>query len=338
MMNNDTFRSITAVEIAANRPPMLLVVVDTEEEFDWTKPFSRTNVSTETLVCQHAAQDILSRYCLTPTYVIDYPVAASPAMRVLRELKDSGRCQIGTHQHPWLSPPYEEEVVVFNSYPGNLPPDLERRKLERLTIAVERASGDAPTVYKAGRYGIGPATAAILTELGYKIDISLVPHTDFRADGGPNFCGLGDRPFWFGPDSGLLEIPLTRGFTGRARRTGPLLYPILLGNPLRHAHAAGLARRLGLLQRVGLSPEGFSVDQQCRLLRTMYAAGHRVFMLTYHSPSLVPGHTPYVRSAEDLEHFLETLDFVIRFFMEVLSGVPATPFDILEIARESKCT
>ena len=41
------------------------------------------------------------------------------------------------------------------------------------------------------------ATSAILAELGYRFDLSLVPHTDLSADGGPDFRGLHDRPFWW---------------------------------------------------------------------------------------------------------------------------------------------
>jgi hypothetical protein len=42
-------------------------------------------------------------------------------------------------------------------------------------------------VYEAGRYGIGPNTALTLADLGYLVDLSVLPHTDLSARGGPEF-------------------------------------------------------------------------------------------------------------------------------------------------------
>ena len=328
-----TFANLIPVDLPADMTPRLLAVVDTEEEFEWGKAFSRESVGTDTLSYQNIGQDILDRYGLKPTYVVDYPVATSPAVWSLRKIKDSGRCQIGAHLHPWVSPPFEEDVGPFNSFPGNLPRELEFRKLEFLTDVITKAAGEPPRVYKAGRYGIGPNTAEALAKLGYKVDVSLVPHSDFRADCGPDFRGLRDRPFWFGPQSSLLEIPGSCGFVGSVQRYGPEFDRLLRWPFMRRFRMTGVAARLRLLERVSLSPEGFTLDEQCRLLRAMVEAGHRVFTLTYHSPSLVPGHTPYVRSRSDLEVFLSKLDGVIRFFMEELNGMPTTHYEMLRLVE-----
>src|SRR3546814_6885075 len=100
-------------------------------------------------------------------------------------------CRNGTHLHPWVNPPFQEVVNATNSYPGNLPPELEHAKLAALTEAIAGAFGARPVVYKAGRYGVGPATAGILEALGYRIDVSVVPFTDFSDDGGPDFSAAG---------------------------------------------------------------------------------------------------------------------------------------------------
>jgi hypothetical protein len=42
-----------------------------------------------------------------------------------------------------------------------------------LTDTLEAAFGTRPTVYRAGRYGVGPNTAELLQELGYEIDVSV---------------------------------------------------------------------------------------------------------------------------------------------------------------------
>ena len=55
--------------------PELLVVVDTEEEFDWSAPFSREATATRSIPAQARAHDIYDRLGVVPTYVVEYPVA-----------------------------------------------------------------------------------------------------------------------------------------------------------------------------------------------------------------------------------------------------------------------
>src|SRR5690606_29509479 len=106
--------------------PVMTVVVDTEEEFDWTKPFDRLSVGTRSIPAQDHAHAVFDRYGIVPTYVVDHAVASSePAARYLRRLVDSGRAGFGTHCHPWVTPPHTEAVTAYNSFHGNLPPDLE---------------------------------------------------------------------------------------------------------------------------------------------------------------------------------------------------------------------
>lgn len=201
--------------VPADHPPLLVVVIDTEEEFDWRLPHARANTRVEAISAQGLAQEIFARHRIVPTYVIDYPVAATPAaVAVLKAFQDRGVCHIGAHLHPWVNPPHEETVNAWNSYPGNLPPALERAKLKVLTETIAEAFGRRPTVYKAGRYGVGPATSEILEELGYLIDVSVVPYTSFGEDGGPDFSRMGFQPSWFGRGDRLLEIPLSCGFHG----------------------------------------------------------------------------------------------------------------------------
>lgn len=300
-------------------PPTLIAVVDTEEEFDWSAPFNPAAVSTENILHQPLAQAIFDRHALVPTYVIDYPVAVSSAARsVLGGFLASGRCEIGAHLHPWVNPPAGEPVDAFHSYPGNLDPALERAKLVTLTDCIADRFGHRPYIYKAGRYGVGPASAKTLSELGYRIDASVVPHADFSADSGPNFTSLPARPFLTA--EGILALPLSVHFVGRFAALGPRLYPHLTarwGAPLR---LPGIAARLGLLERLRLSPEGHGLDDMARQTRAALARGERLFMLTYHSSSLLPGGAPYVRTAASRERFLGTLDRYLSFFMSACEG------------------
>jgi hypothetical protein len=303
----------------ASWPPTLVVVIDTEEEFDWTASFDSANTAVTNIGLQPLAQDIFDSQRLVPTYVIDYPVASTPAaVSVLGGFAAAGRCEIGAHLHPWVNPPAEGPIDTRHSYPGNLPAAIERRKLIALTEAITASFGIRPSVYKAGRYGIGTATPAILRELGYTVDVSVVPHTDFSADGGPDFRDAPAGPFSI--DDGLCELPLSVHFVGRLAAHGPRMFRHLSSAAARWLHPVGICNRLGLLARLRLSPEGHSLAELIHQTRTAFTAGTRLFMLTYHSSSLLPGATSYVRTEADRQAFLATLDGYLRFFLAEFGG------------------
>jgi len=313
-------------------PPLLLVIVDTEEEFDWAKPHSRDETRVSTVRYQDRAHKVFDRYGLRPTYVIDYPVASQPeGFEPLRALHQDGRCQIGAHLHPWVNPPHVEEVTARNSYPGNLPAELEEEKLKVLTATIEENFGLRPHIYKAGRYGIGPNSAEILARNGYRIDTSIVPTWDYRADGGPDFRGLDHNPFWLGTSKSVLTLPVTAGFAGALSTDGQLLYDRLSGPTGLACHLPGIFSRLGLVERIRLTPEAVSFRENRRLTRALLARGCRVFSYTYHSPSLAPGHTPYVDCEADLARFIGDIDRYVDFFTGEAGGRPSTPDEVLSL-------
>jgi hypothetical protein len=300
--------------LPADWPPTLTVVSDTEEEFDWGADFDPGATATANIAHQPLAQAIMDRYGIVPTYVVDYPVAATPlAARLLRGIADSGRCEIGGHLHPWVSPPHQGPVDAFHSYPGNLPPDLERDKLGLLREQIAEAFGQRPVIYKAGRYGLGPSTFASLKALGFGIDVSVVPHTDFSAQLGPDFTGFPAGPFR--AENGIVELPLSVHFVGTLATQGPFLFPRAAKGSLARLRAAGVLSRLGLLERLRLSPEGHSLDDMIRETRAALARGERYFMLTYHSSSLLPGANSYVRDEAERAEFLAKLDGYFAFFL-----------------------
>ena len=144
-------RSEDVVRFEADDDPLVLVIVDTEEEFDWAGEFSSANMSVESIKHQQRAQRILERHGVIPTYLVDYPVASQEdGYKPLREFLADGKCAVGAHLHPWVNPPFDEDLSRANSYPGNLPKRLEREKLRRLTAAIEENFHLGPTIYKAG--------------------------------------------------------------------------------------------------------------------------------------------------------------------------------------------
>jgi hypothetical protein len=286
------------LDLPADFGRRVAVFVDTEEEFDWTKPTSREERSTgaaESLPIMHKR---LRGYGVEPIYLIDHPIASDlRCVSTLREFQEAGECTVGTQLHSWVNPPFEEEVNRTNSFPGNLPIELERAKLIRLTDTIENGFGRRPIVYRAGRYGVGPNTAALLAELGYRADVSVRATFDYRHEGGPNFSRM--RPFPYRLDNGLIEIPLTAGYVGGLRSHGSSLFQLAGRIP----RLRGLLARSGLLGRVALTPEGMPLADVRDVVDCLLDDDVRLFSISFHSPSVEPGHTPYVRDAHDLDLF-----------------------------------
>lgn len=310
----------------------LVVFVDTEEEFDWSKPKRRDSTSVRAVQALPKAHRTLRGYGLKPAYLVDFPVTVTEASaNVLRGFLAADECTIGTQLHPWVNPPFDETLDAVNSFVGNLPRNLERAKLKALTDAITESFGMRPIVYRAGRYGIGPNTEALLDELGYRMDTSVRPFFDYRDEGGPSFRRIEPQPYWTGPEKRLLEVPLTSTFVGGLRR---------LGEPLFHfggriPHMRGLMARTGLLSRVPLTPEGTSLQEALAALSVLLDSDMQLFSISFHSPSVEPGHTPYVRDSADLKRFYAWLDGVFNFLAK--AGVtPATVDDVLDAAERSK--
>lgn len=317
------------IERLADLPPMLQVIVDTEEEFDWNAPFNRQSIGVESIRGQSKLRQIYKDHNVRPTYAVDYPVASqATGYTDLRELLESNECLIGAHLQPWVNLPDEEEICDYNSYPGNLTPDLERRKLEVLTETITRNFGQRPVIYKAGRYGLGPKTFHTLAEMGYLVDLSPVPYNDMRYKYGPDFSRIRPCPYWINSPGGLLSIPLTRGFFGPLSRYGEGLNKLLDAPLARTLRLRGALSRTHLLAHSTLTPEGVPVDEQIRLAEEMIARGYRIFSLTYHSPSLEPGHTPYVRSEADLSIFIRSIERFLDAFFNRFGGQPTDPLSL----------
>lgn len=312
-----------------SEPARLIVVIDTEEEFDWSRPVARSNISVSAMRSILRIQDVFDEYGVTPVYVIDYPVVDQAiGFEPLLEIQGAGRCHIGAHLHPWVNPPHDEEVCARNSFPGSLPKDLEAAKLRILTDRITEVFGAPPTTYKAGRYGIGPNTAEILENLGYLVDVSVRARTDFSDIEGPDFTDYSAWPYWFGSQGQLLEIPVASGYSGLLRHWGPQLHRFSGRTPARAFRTRGIMKRSGLLKKLDLSPEGFSLDDLVKLVPILHAQGLRVFGLAFHSPSLEPGNTPYVRSQRELDSFIGRCRQFLDWFVNDFGGSPSDPLEI----------
>jgi hypothetical protein len=324
-----TAPGVQPVPTAPDMPPTLFVIVDTEEEFDWGKPFDRNSTGVTAMAKIDRLQSILDRHRIRPTYVIDYCVSHQrDGHALLKAFADEGRCQIGAHLHPWVTPPHAEAVNRTNSFGCRLDPTLEAEKIRVLRDDIAEHVGRMPTVFKAGRYGFGPTTAAALEALDFDIDVSVNPRMNYIPEGGPSFDDFDTTPFFFGRHRRLLEIPCSTDYTGiTAGTVAPALHRAVSVPALRPFRAVGIAARLGLVNKIMLSPETSSLGEMQALTRSLASRGVRTFSFTLHSPSVQPGCTPYVRSQRDLDEFLARIDAYCGFFLGEMGGVASTPED-----------
>lgn len=276
----------------------VLLTVDTEEEFDWTGPFRREGHGLSHVASLPRFQAFCERLGAHPVYLVDWPVVEDArAVEIIADAMRRGTAEVGVQLHPWVNPPFEEEVGTRNSFAGNLPPALEAAKFMVLRDRIESAFGTAPLIYRAGRYGLGPRTAELLKRAGIRIDTSVRCLFDYSHEGGPDFSHHPLAPYWADGAMRLLELPVTSVYAGPLARFGPRIHRAQRRAP----RLFGGLSRLGLLERIALTPEGVSAKEALRGLDLVLARGLPVVVLSFHSPSLAPGHTPYVRSEGEVE-------------------------------------
>lgn len=303
-----------------------ILTVDTEEEFDWTRPLTREDHGLDHVPRLAKFQQFCESEGVVPVYLVDWPIAQSPrAAEILCGPLAAGKAEIGVQLHPWVNPPFDEDLTPRNSFAGNLPAEFEAAKFRRLQDAITRNFKVAPMIYRAGRYGLGPNSAALLAAQGLAIDTSVRAKFDYSAGGGPDYRRHPLHPYWADDGKRLLELPLTTVFWGLLRRQGDWLYPALARVP----HLPGLMARLGLLERISLTPEGVDVDEAIRGIDIALDDGLPLLVLSFHSPSLRPGHTPYVRSEADLDTLYDWLRRVFAY-LELRQVQPTTVAGIMQ--------
>jgi len=306
-----------------------LLTVDTEEEFDWGKPLAREGHGLAHVAQLARFQAFCESEGVVPVYLVDWPIVHSPeAVEILRRAVAAGEAEVGVQLHPWVNPPFEEEVTPHNSFAGNLPRELERAKFGNLREAIEQAFGVAPAIYRAGRYGVGPNSAEMLAQGGIAIDTSVRANFDYGAGGGPDFSRHPLVPYWLDDDKTLLELPLTSVFWGVLRKQGVGLFRALSGLPPLRAALA----RTGLLERIALTPEGVTFEEAIRGIDIALDDGLPVLVLSFHSPSLQAGHTPYVRSDLDLDALYDWWRRIFAY-LELRRVMPTTVGEIMQAVQ-----
>ena len=97
---------------------------------------------------------------------------------------------------------------------------------------------------------------------------------------------------------------------------------LLEATPFRWFHLAGLAAHSGLVKRLALCPELASAADMLTLSRRLLEHGVRHLHLSWHSPSLQPGLSPFCATSADVARLYAS----VEQYLEALAGITRLKF------------
>jgi hypothetical protein len=304
----------------------VIITVDTEADGAWSQA---ERVTVENLGALPRFQALCDRYGMKPTYLCTYEVARADAFEPLVEWQREGRCEVGAHLHPWTNPPFTTRDALdldrseYPGYPSELPIERFRAKMRVLGDAITERTGQAPTSYRAGRWGFAREHIPVLVELGYLVDCSVTPLVDRRPypglrAGGPDFrrapvapyrlaaddiCAPGDSPLW--------EVPVTVVHPRALMRSSALARRAW--TTLKRVRGAGLLNRA-----LALEPSWFRPYPQmnARKLGRVYEVARQlglpVIEMMFHSSELLAGASESFPDARSIERVFAMLEATLK--------------------------
>jgi hypothetical protein len=312
--------------------PSVMIGVDTEADDQWSDA-GRRQLSVRNAERLPGLQELCDRYGARPTYLVTYEMATrEESASILRELGRTGRAEIGTHLHPWTSPPFRPEDLQAHTYPHNLPLDVLEHQITELTGVIEERLGARPTTYRAGRNGFDGRSLPILERLSYTVDTSVDPLFNETRKRGMSFAGAPREPYHPGyldvrkpGASPILEIPITSATVPALPKSLERAYTSLKPIPWR-----GALKRLGL-RAAWLRPSYTSRAEMLAFASRLKAEGATSFNIIFHSSELLPGGSPYTPDEGSVARFLDDLKALLDHLTGTLGVVGRT---YAEFARD----
>lgn len=285
----------------------LCVSIDTESDKGrgWRsrKPMSFEGVADGVV---RRLQPLFERFGAKPTYLLSPEVIRDAAcVETFRGLASS--CELGTHLHGEYAEPGAFEPDVTSVFQRDYTPQVERQKLTYLTDLFIRAFDHQPQSFRAGRFGIGPASIGILESLGYAVESSVTPHMDWTSSGAP---GLAFRD---APTQPYRPDPQEPGRPGTARI---LEVPVTIRRRFLNA-IPGLGSRVDprWLRPTRGTEAGIVAVAEDEIADARRKAKDRPVILNamFHNVEVVPNTSPYASTEEDARRILDRLRALLSF-------------------------
>ncbi|MEW6074397.1 MAG: hypothetical protein AB1726_17615 [Planctomycetota bacterium] len=321
--------------------PLLLFTIDVEEDMPGWR--IEDSISVQNVAALPRMAELCRELGVRPTYLCTYPTVTAPSSAaILRGLAACGDCEIGSHMHPWNTPPFngvpgrstDERRTTY--YQFELGPRLFAAKLARIHDAVSEVAMRPPVSYRAGRFGIDSTTLAVLIGHGYEVDSSITPLEEHLDDEGPDFRSAPQFPYrpslddvtHFG-DMSVVEIPVSVALT---RPVPDIVLQAYVYLP-KATRMRGLLSRdyLRIIDFAWLYPARFDVDLMIRAATTLVNAGNPVLNVFLHSSELVAGASGRISTSAQVEEVFARTRGLLCHCLEVFGAAPAT---MREAARE----
>ncbi len=266
-------------------------------------------------------QPLFNVHGAKPTYLVSPEVIRDgESAEALSRLQ--GSHELGAHLHGEYAEPGAFEPETTKAFQRDYPEDVERQKLTYLTDLFTKTFGARPRSFRAGRFGIGPNSIPILTDLGYTVESSVTPFMDWSSSGakGLSFVGAATQPYHPDPrapaklgTSPMLEVPVT--IRPRALSHAPLVGKYVEPRWLRPTRGteAGLVR---------------VAKDEIKSARAENPERPVVLNAMFHNVEIIAGASPYAQTEAAAEAIMDRLaallDFAEREDIRVvgLSDVP----------------
>jgi hypothetical protein len=318
----------------ASGAPAFLITVDTEGDDLWSRPREITARNAETLP---RFQELCERYGLKPTYLANWEMARSDVfVEFGTAALKRGTAEIGMHLHAWNSPPevpLTEDDYRYQPYLMEYPPDVLREKVHVMTATLEDVFGVKMLSHRAGRWGLDETYAQVLIEQGYRVDCSVTPHVDWRANrgdprgrGGPDFRAFPATAYHLDRDdisragtSTLIEVPMTiipRSSAG---------WDAVRGAVGRIPHARRVLNRY-VPAVWWLRPNGRNRDRMLKILSIAEQRSSDYVEFMIHSSELMAGGSPTFRTRRQIEALYDDLEALFELAGQRWTGLTLSQY------------
>jgi len=316
-----------------------IITIDTEGDDLWGRPRDITTCNAKYLP---RFQSLCERYRFKPVYLTNYEMAMSGVfVEFARDVIARGTGEIGMHLHAWNSPPLiplTSDDFHYQPFLIEYPDAVMREKIRTMTRLLEDRFDRKMISHRAGRWALDGRYAAMLIEEGYRVDCSVAPgmdwsgmHGDPAGNGGSNYTGFPRQPYFLSladlsrPAAGaLLEVPVTVRESGMHRRA-PWAYRV----PLLRRYANRVSTGLGWLcpiQPLLNAPLGRNLEVMLQVARASRNEGVSHLEFVLHSSELMPGGSPGLRTASDIELLYEHLEILFEDLSTWCSGTTLREF------------
>ena len=288
-----------------------IITIDTEPDCDtrWRRSdplkFDSVSIGIKTIL-----QPMFDKYGIKPVYFVSPEVLEHPeSVKILKELSDANRCEIGNHLHGEYVLPEKDfqkpdgtrsKKYVCYDYSD----DVEFEKIKNHDARLTQLFHKKPTSFRAAKFGADEKTIQSLVKLGYTVDSSVTPHVDWSKQGGPNFKNFPDQPYGIDENdfskenktSKILEVPIT---VGKKR------LPFLPDKWLFHRW---------------LRPSNMFVWEQKKMIRNFTKRNSDkesvVLCMMFHSMEVIPGATPFARTRFGAWWLTKRLEKTIQYLVK----------------------